>query len=494
MYSVLIVDDEVITCNGLAKIMSNIRPYWKIETAYDGKEGIKKFQENHFDVLITDIKMPFMDGIDLIQQIKAIQPETICIIQSAYSDFEYARNALKMGVTDYILKPIGKKGIKELIDKIEGYIESSIIANRKSISDLEKINFMLEYKTISENSNIMIVIVEVGNATLNPHLIKLIRGLFPDDLNSSSFFSNELGKEEIVNIINSPCKNIDMGRMLQSIRNTLLLDHGLSCRFYASEYFPYDKSNVTLAYSQAKTAKEFNFYFDRDQLLFEVLNGRYVSILRLPDNLENKFVTSFFLGNKSGTNQLIDFLFTELTREKLLYPSIVKEKVKYLFSSILSNMRSAFWENKDQFLQDLCAQIDSSPYIGDLKSVLECATDEIYTIMNETNENANSHIVQNSIRYIMSNLDGDLSLDAVAGKFSFSSSYFSKVFKDTTGMSYIEFLLNQRIEKAKQLLESTNLKVYLVSLRVGYDNVGYFNRVFKKRTGLSPEEYRKSYK
>lgn len=112
MYSVLIVDDEVITCNSLAKMISHIRPNWNVETAYDGKEAIEKFQKSHFDVIITDIKMPFIDGIDLIQQIKVIKPETICIIQSAYSDFEYAQNALKMGVTDYILKPISKKASK----------------------------------------------------------------------------------------------------------------------------------------------------------------------------------------------------------------------------------------------------------------------------------------------------------------------------------------------------------------------------------------------
>ena len=494
MYSVLIVDDEVITCNSLAKMISNIRPNWNVETAYDGKEAMEKFQKSHFDVMITDIKMPFIDGIDLIQQIKTIKPETICIIQSAYSDFEYAQNALKMGVTDYILKPISKKGVEELINKIEGLIESLMLSSRKSISDIEKINFLIEYKAIPKNSNIMIIIIEFDDETVSPNLVKLIRGLFPDNLCSINFFSTELGKNEIVNLINSSKETVDTDSISSSAKNALLSDYGLGCRLFISEYLPYKQSNITFAYSQAKTAKEFNFYFNKNYLSFSSIKDRYVSVLRLPENLENKFVNSFSLRDKKNTKELLDALLTQLTKEKLLYPSIVKEKFKYLFSNILSNIRNLFWENKDLFLQELCAQIDSSQYINDLNYALQSASDKISTVISDIDNNANSHIVQSSISYITSNLSNDLSLETVANKFSFSSNYFSKIFKDTTGMSYIEFLLQQRIEKAKQLLEKTNFKIYSVSLQVGYDNVGYFIRIFKKRTGLSPEEYRRLYK
>lgn len=494
MYSVLIADDEVITCNSLAKMISSFRPHWNVETAYDGKEAILKFQKSHFDVLITDIKMPFIDGIGLIQQIKAIKPETICIIQSAYSDFEYAQNALKMGVTDYILKPISKKGVRELIDKIEGFIESSITSNKKSISDIEKINFLIEYKAIPANSNIMVVIIEFDSGTVNPDLVKLVRGLFPKDLCNINFFSTELGDNDIVNLIDSRAEAVDTDSIIKSGENILLSSLGLNCRFFISEYLPYTKSNITLAYTQAKTVKEFNFYFNKNTLSFSAIKDRYVSVLRLPDNLENRFVNSFSLGDTKNINQLLDAQFTELSKENLLYPSIVKEKFKYIFSNILSNFRNSFWEYKDKFLQELCAKIDSSKNFSDLKYALQSATDEISAVISDISKNANSHIVQSSINYIISNLSSDLSLEAVANRFAFSSNYFSKIFKDTTGMSYIEFLLQQRIEKAKQLLRETNLKIYSVSLQVGYDNVGYFNRIFKKRTGLSPEEYRRLYK
>ena len=187
-------------------------------------------------------------------------------------------------------------------------------------------------------------------------------------------------------------------------------------------------------------------------------------------------------------------IFHDFTKDKLLYPSILKEKIKYLFTDISANIRCVPLDGRSLFLEDLFNNIDKSTYIEDLKNIVQIATAELFRVIENTNLNKNNLMIKNFLNYINSNLEKDLSLENISNKFSFSPTYFSKLFKDIIGSNYIEFLLNQKIVKAKELLETTNLKIYTISVKVGYEDVGYFNRIFKKRTGFSPDKYRKYFK
>lgn len=494
MYSVLIVDDEIIHCNGLSKAIANIRPSWEIGIAYDGSEAMERFQENNYDILITDIKMPIVDGINLIQQIKSIKPNTICIIQSAYSEFKYAQNALKMGVDDYILKPISKKGIIELINKLEVLMDNVITTSLKSISDNDKINHILKYKTLPENSQIAIVIIKVNFGIIYPNTIQIIRDLFSHHLCSINFLSTDFGEDEIVNIISGNYNINETINIIISIKKILYSDYGLNCNFFVSEYQPYSKRNIFVCYSQAKITEKCNFYYNKDILLFSTVKGRYVKIFKLPNNLENKFINSFIICDRNNSIKLMSEIFQEIIKGKLLCPSIFKEKIKYLFLDVSSNIRDNLWESKNLFLESLYNNIDNSLYIGDLEKLVQIAINELFIVIENTNSNKNSLMIKNILAYITSNLEKDLSLENISNKFSFSPTYFSKLFKDIIGINYFEFLLNQKIVKAKELLETTNMRIYNISLNVGYEDVSYFNRIFKKRTGLSPDKYRKNLK
>ncbi len=502
MHSILIVDDEKIERNGIRFLIKKLNIELTVYEEVNGKAALDFLEENTVDILLTDVKMPFIDGIELIKQAAPLYPDMKMIIFSGYSEFEYAKFAMKMGVTDYILKPVNPEEFSKTLTKVIDDLEERRL--RKSLEE-ETMSFMKEhilYSLINGNS-VEEVLLKAGKF-VNLDAINNYGRMMLIETNDD-FFAR-IG-EAIGDIIKE-----SIGANLQYLnmnpqQSILLYNQGMNI-----DYLRIAKNIVDIL----KDKYDEDAYIAIGDEFEEGARGLAREFDDLEELMENKFyqtsVHVYTHNNESDTNVFVqiddDTLMKQMKQDIKMkdignlkkhfenlcekyrnQTSFSQVYVKFIFSNLLKD----FYGNLPNVNeQELDKEIDRLYCSTDFDSVMKIVNINIKRLEEAFAYNPQMlHREIESIKtYIYENYDKELSVDQLAEQVFMAPSYLSHVFKKETGQNLSKFIKSYRMEKAKEMLEETHNKIVNISYAVGYSNVSYFCQSFREYFGVSPQKFR----
>lgn len=534
MLKLLIVDDEPLERQAIRYLLEKARPeYQIIAEGRDGAEAVALGQQMHPDVVLLDIKMPVMDGLEAGKLLRELLPEARLVFVTAYDEFAYAQEAIVLGASQYLLKPVAGEELISLLDSLAQEIERE----RRAKEETQKLKAALEE---------MLPLIRLG------FVMDLIAGnIGPEEIKARADF---LGLRRLprlvllVTVDNSPVRPTHMSevewqflkkRVLQIIEETAsrwpesVVVPGLKDEFIlllpsdhlgdrqsirkASIHLgeeicasirrltpltvtvgigrPVDNpSSLARSYAEAKAATEYRILYGGDQ----VIHADDVTVLPrsrqpLASPAEQKLALSVRLGDKESTCRYLNQVIAEIMLKQEVRPPVLKMKFLELIGLVARSALEAGADPEEiaeitlagssEFMSlDSLAEVQAK--IGEKLSIL---VDKVV----EARERRNTNLIDKAIAFIQKNYHRDLSLEEVAQHVYLSPCYFSRLFKQLKGENFIDYLTRIRIEAAKDLLLHTDLSVTEIAARVGYRDSRYFGQVFKKQEGHTPTVFRK---
>ncbi len=514
-YNVLIAEDEDIIRNGLARSIPWEEKGLKVITARHGREAFDIYNAQEIDMIITDIKMPFMNGIELIESVRELSPTIPIIILSGYDDFKYAQQALRLGANEYLLKPFAMDQFLPLIDKFYQQIKQ---AEQESLASLYRdidYNKILNALTTTKdydyiipflngNTNFAFCMVRLNNFQHNLlhndylemlHTDQQLYSLFEELIDKHQILSikYQLG-ERILLISGSTADSIEkilmqIGDLCSKSRNNTPC-HSLVSNLHSTivelgsaynelielrNFHFIDFGNSLTTYEFIKAQKHDvggNSYFNIDTASFQevILSNDTLTIMDWFSNLQQEISSSY-------ANSPINAMVVSSKIYHLLM-SILDEKCELPVQRYLSPETSYSKLMKQTSLDTMFLTL--------------CATAlDVSNIITYTQKPSYSDTFQGALTYINEHYsEYDFSLENVSKHANMGRCYLSAMFTQNTGKTFIEYLTELRMKKALELMKNSSKMVYEIAEEVGYQNSTYFSTVFKKYYGKSPKEYR----
>lgn len=531
MYKVLIVDDEHFVRYGIkAMIDWESMGFDMVGEASNGMEGLLAFEELAPEVVITDIKMPVMDGIEFVSQVRALDRQVKLILLTCLDDFEYAQKAIRLGITDYLIKSdIMPKDLEQVMMNLKTVLDEAQYAaghsagrqahesNQDSVTK-EALLMGLVHGTISEAH---VTEEKLQAAGLSPGKIPLILlyiGI--DDLEKLRSHHSE------VEMIMFHTKGIEVTREICSLgaedNEIISGSTGVWCVLLKG-------ISVDAA---GELARRLISRFS-DELRLSVTLGvssPFHTLLELRDaylQAEHRYRLKLFIGcgivigqefvydSEVATNpvpimnkKLNDFLYS-LDREAMQQYLVAVfdhakarldyEGVHLISIELLLNLTNMYLELSDDHewlyerKKELFDQIKQLETLEEITSWFVQVYEELIQKMRAVYSSDQGSVAK-AIQYIDQNYDQDLSLQVLSQYVHLSKNYFSNLFKRETGEGVIDYITKVRLDHAKALLRNTDLKSSEISVLVGISDSKYFSKLFKKMTGVTPSEYREGIK
>ncbi len=508
LYRLLIVEDDNNIRKGLLKIIGKMElPLESIYEAENGESALYVIGQHQPDIIITDIKMPGMSGLDFIDHVKKSGSNARFIILSGYGEFSFAQRAISYNVSEYLLKPVKKEKLyNALIQQIKKLKEEEEETERKLRNERK----LKEYYTV--------IIKEMleGYQSLND--IELILSSAGITLRKTGFSIYSLYCKARIDVVddfldqNSESLNIcfkyvNRHSHIVCLSNTDMAEHAALRTLLNKKIPPLALANKITIYcglsewtnmiaklpeliKEAEKALDFRLLSNSSQVfqyaeikkqtkLKPALNAYYEEIANAVDREDT-----------SGLNTGIDRLFNFLQSLSPLTPSLLKNSIAYYFLYYLPSEKQDLSVNSINTIEDIYQQSDT---LLDFRMNIKKMLNTICINEKEDAMNLFGIKISTAIKYIENNYAKNISLEDVAGHINANASYFSKTFKKDTGMYFSDYLQKIRIEKSKSLLMQPRYKIYEVAENVGFMDEKYFFKVFKKVTGVTPNQYRNGF-
>jgi two-component system response regulator YesN len=535
MLKVLIVDDEAIVRVGLKSMIDwEAHGFELVGEAKDGRSALEMIRTHHPDVMITDLKMPVVDGLELIRAINERQYQCRVVVLSSYDDFELVREAMKLGAVDYLLKLevepeqligvlesfrddiLKEKEVASRKAQLDDAIKTSLSAVRQAllrelvccIPDPSQVQTNIErLGIVLEPSNMYCLTLWVGHGSdlgkRSAHevsaritaIISVCEEVLCDN-NVAYAFSNT--DQEFVVLLSPKQGSASVSKLVQDCRRlvTMLGQYlGVSATIGVSERLS-GWGAIPQGYTQAAACLKYRFCSSLGSIiLWNQIESRpplqeSFSILPYRPRLEAAFA-------HRQAAELKDCLaeIRQAFADRCLTPEAACGAAVELYS-VLCETIDRDHLSVDRVLrasQVSYQELLQTPNFQELVRWLEELQNDLLMFV-RGKDAGYPWIIAEAKRFIHDHYDQEISLAEVAAHVGLTPSYFSTVFKDHLGISYSDYLTNLRIAKAKELLQTSSYRVYEISHLVGYPNHYYFNRLFKKVVGMTPLDYRRSKK
>lgn len=526
MYKIALIDDEAVVREGMGELI----PWEKIGldligTAEDGEQGLLLIQEKQPDVVLLDINMPKLNGLDLANLVKKSYPDMKIILISGYDEFDYARQALRMGVEDYILKPVTKSEMITLLEKVVGKLEKEREQTKKEVDVLNKIEQsipLMQQKLLEElmftemEENMIIKKCIKANIPYN----KKYYGVFLIDadehLKSNKGNQKELTHFAIQNIVSEILINKNWGIVFEVDELNAVLyfvDDDKDTRQNYHSVLNYIKQAITELLGITVTigvgtlvSETSKVYLSYDEAYHALLSRFFQGTNRIIDNIKPyQYNKVDFVKWMEWESRVIHSINQEDEFEKVMSSICIEirkskmniEDIGEICGNIASVILKKFIEIDptitEIFLEgiDIAEEIQKFKTLSDIQSWLNTLYERCYEYINSQSSPNKIHI-KNIIAFIEENYNlPDLSMKMVCECAHISPSHFSNIFKKEIGMTFVQYVTEYRMEKACQLLKYTPLKTYEIAEAIGYADSHYFSTTFKKQFQTSPSEYRK---
>lgn len=510
MKKVFLVDDEMAIRQGIGKSINwNQEGFIYCGDATDGEVALPLIEKTQPDIVITDIKMPFMDGLELSRILREKMPSVKIIILSGHDEFEYAREAMRIQVTEYCLKPVTSQDLLNVLKKVASKISEEEI-NNKRLSELE--DQVMQNKSASRDK----FLYELCEGTYSSSEAFKEAATLNINLVSSYYYIIIVESMNETNVIDWIENEYNCLRFSRKSRESIFIMMGESKQTLEQES---EQIRLRLLKQEEKNPSNqliigigkvecriqgiaFSFSEADEEKSYSMMIHKYSS--KETVNIESKKEMQHF-----KRRNLIDFLKFGIESD---ISSFVRTYSSYLENSISHSPFTTYYFLIDftltisHYLKEIemdnievMAQINQlemkASWIRHYNEVLTCMEEMLSLVISTRNKLTNrySSSVQLAFDYINENYwDSQLSLQTVGEAVNVSASYLSHMFSQETGRTLIEFLTITRIEKAKDLLINTNNKTYEIAHEVGFSDSQYFCRTFKKITGLTTKQFKNS--
>jgi two-component system response regulator YesN len=540
LYQLLIVDDQPDLVEDLAHNLpwSTVGIH-NVHQAYSGQDAIAIMNETPIDIVITDIHMPGLSGLELIEQIRGTWTNVRCILLTGYNDFEYAKRALQQQATDYLLKPAEDEELLEAVKKAVTELEqhwSAVTSQHKSLTSMKEnlpvlrkhlLASLLHGKTFAASEELQqkLDMFQLPHTAGSPFCIMLLR--MEDYFDEQSERDNSLLEFAVCNIAEeifadeytlwhlkddhgylvflivrkTSSKTIDTAGEqlnLQQVESKVAqLQH------YVSLYL---KGTISLVLSkQAVFPDEIRDTYERCLYSFRQRigsdRGFMFSLADESDQGEANSLTQIYnppllhhlleAGQWEAISDKLNGAFEELEHKW----GDSHEHILETYFNIASSLSFSIHKNKlwmADIMKDNFNQLLGGPHFHTIKQLrgwTEDVLDAYRNQMSSKNRDSRSGIVQKVQEYVSNHLE-DASLQTIAANVYLNPSYLSKVYKLETGEGISDYLSRLKMEKAAHLLRSSNEKIYEIAAKIGYLKTSYFIKVFKDRYGITPQEFR----
>lgn len=532
MHKILLVDDEILTRNAISQnIPWEDAGFQLIGTAENGKEAIGLIDQEPPDVVLTDICMPVMDGISLSAYIHEKYPATKVIIISGYDDFEYAKQALKYEVSNYILKPITSYELMAELTKVRSKIEYS----QKRQSEFEQaqheikenlptirrhfLNRLLEGNYIKNDIELQmerlnipflgyyqaVVMLEAGDSTdfwkryptAKEELIDFSIANISEEMVANHpniiFFMNTEHKtilvfgnrseEGLISFLQETCQSI-IGEVYRHMKIKVYTLVGKTVR---------NMKEWGISYQSVRTAKEHKFSReDQDFIYGSEFSEAKKEVQPLLTQQIDKLVLMIKMNQQLDIKSITNYIFASLRssgKEKKQLMLIIQNLVLTILLSLESHLADM---NKSSYEEEFLLQISTYQHLSDVEKWFFHFCEELSENIASMRDDVRQVQAAKAMDYLEKNyMDYNMSLNMICDHLGVSTSYFSSFFKSVTGETFTEALTRIRMKEAKHHFEKSNMKNYQVAYAVGYQDPHYFSSIFKKNTGMTPSEYAK---
>ncbi len=515
MRKLLIVDDEYNIRRGLKVMIERQYPQrFEINLASEGEEALEWILHVGADIVITDIRMPgTMDGISLINKLSELDVKTKVIILSGYDEFNYAKEAIKNHVQEYLLKPIVRDELFKAINRIElELIRNEDISTKLEVSS----QYMLQLRASQLNYIMMNPNITAEEITTIANQIELQAydqafhiGLLKPMINDQRSLEGERFLAHIVLVLKDASPDITTNNVffLDMNGNLAIISENAQVFQYLEEYMEHkDFFNYSIGLSEwCSGVDHIKVCYLQSQLALKYSFLHVKPIFIRFDDIKNKEVLFDLpieqilkLNNILGTDRenemkelLLDVLdIKKISRYDISYLEGIAQKLNELIFDKTFNM---YGEESIEILRiykkvgNLYNCRNLQDYYHNVESLLVRLSDYIKSIKSIHIDHKE---MKRAVLFMHENYYKDLDMAVVSNHVSLNYSYFSQSFKDYTGISFVTYLKRIRINMAKELLVNTTNKVFEIGEKVGYTNPKQFNRTFKEIEGITPIEYR----
>lgn len=505
----LIADDEIDVREGIRYLLN-----WEtlgFEICGEAKNGIdtlQKIQALQPDIVLMDIRMPRLSGLEVIKRAKDNGFAGKFIILSGYSDFSYAQQAVRYNVNFYLTKPIDEDELADAVDKTKQELLKEQNMQNKMVSYRSKARNTIVKDIICQN--IDLTSAEVRELFLESSIYQVI---IYTKYNKQTT-QNKWDFAEILRLVNH--RHNALESIVLDGQNVILLKGELALERFQNllDHYAWQPQKgspldmLFLAYGNPVTTLEdihFSYNCAKELMTrrFFCKNGEhtigYQSLL--PDNKETISMSSIVdhypqrLANylQTGNHEMVQIALDEMAKE-IQQTGMDENSVRHYLADIMIAVKMALanlYSGKNIDLINNVAIINTIEEKSYLYEIIDFFSAQFNLYMKVIGTPSHKGIMDSILQYIQHNYQKNLKLNMIADLFGYNSSYLGQAFIKATGFTFNSYVDKVRIDAAKRLLQDNNYKVYEISDLVGYSNVNYFHKKFKKYTGISPAEYRK---
>jgi two-component system, response regulator YesN len=541
MYKLILVEDEEDVREGLVQEIDWAACGFEIiDTAENGKEACELIERSVPDVVVTDIKMPFMDGMVLSEWIRERYPVMKIIILTGFDEFEYARKAVKLHIDEYLLKPFSAQELVQVLGKIKSQIDEET-AQRENVQTLQ-----VHYRES------LPVLREVFLASL------LTRRLPGKEIErkSASYGLALSGRSYVVSVISidhlqedeivlggeqSLRSSKDMELKLFAVRNIadeIVEKHRLGIvalvgdqlavltideedkeealkrtlsvieevRQSIEKYLRFtvtigvgtagsELTNVAYSYKDAVLALDYRLLLGNNRSIYiEDVETRVLEKLRFDELKEQSLIRTLKVGTAQELREIMDAMFLGIADT----PVSITDLQIYLFEIVTAILRAA--KDSGAALEPVVGA-DFNPFVEigrfthteEAKQWILGLCGRLMSQIASNRQHTYKSLIEQALAYMKAHYhDPDITINKLCQHLHISAGYFSTLFKKETKMTFGSYLIQMRMEAAKELLRTTELKAFEIAEKVGYAEPNYFSYAFRKSCGMSPKEYRES--
>ncbi|ANU16246.1 DNA-binding response regulator [Planococcus maritimus] len=496
MFKLLLVDDEPIEREGMKAILERSFEDIEIKQAKNGKLAVEIAADWQPDIIFMDIMMPVMTGLEAIERIRETDPEVEVVMMTAFDTFDYAKQAIKLGVKDYLLKPSKAAEIVAIAEKLFNHLKKKA----QQQSSLQKAMAIVEMDIVTQ-----LLFDQVQDMHID--LLVEMKGAEPATEKFVMTIAVPRGAEEMCQDIKreingmphiwaGPCYDRQLPLIIfrdpahsfrsQAItladkilsasgkRDRCFVGIGTVCDSFGQVRDSYQKSLVAM--SDLAIPSRYRFYAAD----LEPAPSRNPALIK---QQEKRMADCVRLGDWEAVEEIITGLIRQLER---MGEPVLRTQQRSLEWVWLSN----------RIMAELGVETDAPYYVVPVTDYRQLMM-ETSDLINVLKQNYDMHFnrlefdkIHQIKQFITEHSHEDISLEVLARKVDLSPIYISKLFKEKLGINYIDFLTECRMGKAKKLLADPEISLKAIALEVGYHEPNYFSKVFKKMTELSPTEYR----
>jgi len=520
-YKVLICDDEPLEREVLSLIIERSKlPFRTVGEAKNGFEAVEKAEKMNPDVVLMDIKMPGKDGLRASEEIKSLLPNSKIIIITAYDEFEFVKEALKIGSVDYLLKPIRpeeftamlkklmamfekersslkrEEELKKAMKKAEKMIKTGILASLimgevKTEEEVDVLKMQARLLNISTLPN-AVLYIEPNIDELQPmaeylryEIFKVVENTIKE---AEDAFLMNLGEAIIIGVSDEKVNVLELSSAIQKSieeKTEILVTVGI-----AENREGYVNRKI---YEEAKSNAHLGRFFLGGKIVTkEEMEELFRSGEEIDDDKEEKLLDCIALANSSEAEKVFEEIMSDL---------VIKTKGSMLqCQTRLAEIMILIWRRVRQL-----GWIDGKKYhlyfnylkrlskVQSLSALNQCGKNFLNDIfLFNANLKESKSVVDQVVKYINENYYKDLKLKEITKMIFINTEHFSRLFKKEVGCTYAEYLTRVRIESAKKYLSNPSISVADAAKKVGYQDPNYFSKVFKKVVGITPTEYRRN--